>query len=197
MGLVVVTARAVRVPVLDLFVGRVPARLDRHLEVQGLAGQRMIRVHGDRVLGDAGDEERDLPALIVTRNDLHARGEVGVFWEEVAWNFLGFADPGSVSLLGRHGCLDRLAFGHALELLLETGNDVPGTVKVEERAPIAGLIDDFSLVVAQGVRESYDLVCCDFAAHGFRATMPYFGQCANLTAERGERPVIELRVDKG
>ena len=76
---------------------------------------------------------------------LHACCELGVGWEEVAGNLLGFADARAVSLFGRHGCFDRRAFGHALELLLEAGNDVAGAVQVEQRAPVAGLVDDFTI----------------------------------------------------
>ena len=94
------TTGAVRMTVLDLFVGCVPECLDRHFEMQGLACERMIRVDGDRVFGDAGDEKRNLAALIVTRNDLHAGGKLRVFGEEVARNFLSFANPRAISLLG-------------------------------------------------------------------------------------------------
>jgi hypothetical protein len=69
---VVVTVGAVWVAVLDLFVGSVSQGLDRHLEVQGLAGEGVIWIDRNRVFGDASNEKRDLPARIIVRNDLHS-----------------------------------------------------------------------------------------------------------------------------
>jgi hypothetical protein len=69
---VVVTAGTVGVAVLDLFLGRVSERLHGHLEVQGFASKRVIWIDRDCVFGNARDEERDLPALIIVGHDLHA-----------------------------------------------------------------------------------------------------------------------------
>jgi hypothetical protein len=43
------TAGAVRMPVLDLFVRCLSERLDRHLEVQGLASKRVIWIDAGRI----------------------------------------------------------------------------------------------------------------------------------------------------
>ena len=146
------TTGAVGMPVLDLFVRCISKRLDGHLEVQGLASKWVIWIDRNRFFGDARDEERDLPALIIVRDDLHARRSLRVRGKQVARHFLGLSDPWAVSLLGRHRRFDRLALGNALELLLEPRNDVSCAMQIKKRAPILGLIDELAIVVTQGVR---------------------------------------------
>ena len=77
--MVVVTTRAMRMPVLDLFVGGVSQRLDSHLEMQGLPGQRMIRIDRDGLLRETGDEKRNLAPFVVVSDHLHSRGELRAF----------------------------------------------------------------------------------------------------------------------
>ena len=103
----------------------------------------MVGVDGDCIFGNARDEERDLPALIVVSDDLHPGGQLRVGREQVARDFLRFTDPRPVALFGRYGGFDGLALGDAFELFFETRNDVLGTVKIEQRATIFGPIDDF------------------------------------------------------
>mgnify|MGYP001548744951 CR=1 FL=1 len=167
----VVAARAMRVAVLELFGRGVTERLHGDLEVKRLASKRMIRIDRDGLFADASDEERNLPALIIVREDLHPGGKLGIGREEMARNLLGFTDPRSVSLLGRNRGLDGLALTDALELLFQTRNDVHRSMQVEKRAPVGRLVDDLAVVVAQCVRERHDLVCCDSFTHGTRATM--------------------------
>ncbi len=152
------TAGAVRVAVGDLLFGRVSERVDRHVEVQGLAGKWMIRIDCDRFFGDARDEKRDLPARIIVRDHLHAGRKLCVGGKQVARNFPGLADPWAVPLLGRHRGFDGLSLGHAFELLLETGNDVLGAVKVKKRTAILRLIDDFTVIARAGCRKE-KLLC--------------------------------------
>ena len=102
-----VSAGPVRVAVLDLFLGRVAKAFDGHFEVKRLAGERVIRIDGDGLVRDAGDEERNLSSLIIVREDLHAGRELCALGEETSRDFLRLADSRAVSLLGRDGRFDR------------------------------------------------------------------------------------------
>ena len=191
----VVAARTVRVPVRDLLFGRVSQRLDRHVEVQGLASKRMIRIDGDRVFRDARDEERNLPALIIVRDDLHAGRKLRVGRKQVARHFLRLANPWAIPVFGRHRGFDGLTFGDPFELLLETGNDVLRAVKIEKRAPVLGLVDDLTVIVTQGVSERNHFVRCNLVGHNSGATMPYFASSATGAFHRRECPMIEVMTD--
>lgn len=161
----VMAAGAVWVPMLDFFVRRVTKRLDGHLEVQRLSGQRMVRVDRDGLLRETGDEERDLSTLVVVRDHLHSCEELCSFWKKPTRNFLSLADARTVPLLGRDGRSDRLARGGALELLFQAGHDVHRSMQVEQRAPFLRAIDDLARIVPEDVRERDDFVCCNGLRH--------------------------------
>ena len=193
--MVVVTTGAMRMAVGDFLVGRVAKRLDGHLEVQGLASQGMIRIDGDRFVGDACDEKRNLTTLVIVRDNLHPSGEFCVRGEQVARDFLRLSNPGAVPLFRRHGRFHGLSLGHAFELLLEARDDVLSAMQIEERASALRLIDDFSVIVTQGVGERNYLVLGDLVGHDVGPTMTYWAPRASGAFYPKEYPMIELITD--
>jgi hypothetical protein len=191
----VMAAGPVRVAVLDLLIGCVAKLLDRDLEMKRLAGEWVVRIDGHGILADAGDEERDLPALIVVRQHLHACGELGICWEQMSWNLLSLADARSVPLLGRDRRLDGLARAHALKLFFETRHDIHRAVEIEQRIAIRGLIDDVAVVVTEDIGETHDLICFDFLTHDRPATMSYFARSATGASTRKQSETIGAMHD--
>src|SRR4051794_3731366 len=77
----VMSSRAVNVPVCQLFVGGIADVHDRDFEVQGLAGQRVVRVHGRVVAADRGHGRDQVPAFGL---DLKARPDLDLPLRQLA-----------------------------------------------------------------------------------------------------------------
>ncbi|SST08247.1 Uncharacterised protein [Acinetobacter baumannii] len=135
------------------------------LEVQALAGQRMVAVDGHVVAVDVADGD-DLHAAVRSRGvELHADFQFVDAFEHLAGQ--GRDQFGAVFAIGvfrldgdAQFVTDVLAF----QGLLQADDDVAGTVQVDQRRATSGTVDDIPGVVGQGIVDGNRLVGRDL--HG-------------------------------
>lgn len=142
----------------DLFLSRRANLLDRHVEVEVLACERVVAVDSDIVVVDFNDTNRDR-ALVSVGLKLHARLKVFDALKTIlrhdllqCWIYLAIA----IFWIDAHFC--SLANEFTCEGSLEAWNDVTMTVEIDHWLPRLGLINQSSFVIFKGV------VHCDYCA---------------------------------
>ena len=157
-ALVVVAARAMHVAVLQFFCRRLAYFRDFHFEVQRLAGQRVVAVHGDHVAGDVSDHYLTM-AVFGFGVEAHALLHLGNALKSTAWHLLDKALlVDAVAVFWGNRDLQLLAGGLAFEFALEARDEIAVAVQVSERFGCAGLVQHRTACIAQRVDEGNDNV---------------------------------------
>src|SRR5260370_25212017 len=156
-----VVAGAVHVPVRELRLGGCTHLGNLDLEVQALAGERMIAIEGHKVAGDLRDGHgpRAVPGL---RLQPHPHLEVREALEGTARHALHESLvklPIAIGRRDRH--LQLVPSVLARQLALETGYEIAMAVQVRERLALRGTVDDIADVILQVVVNADDLVLPD------------------------------------
>lgn len=155
------TAALVDVAVGDFFFSRRANFLDRHVEVQVLARERVVAVDSDFVAFDFDDADRDRP-LIGARLKLHAGLEIFHALETVLGHDLlkrgiwlavavGWSDAHVGAVTGFF--TDESGF--------EAWNNVTMSVEIRQWLPWLGLIDQSSFVIFKSVVHGDYCAFCD------------------------------------
>ena len=156
-----VAAGAVDMPVSDLFRSRGADFTDRDVEVERHPGQGMVSVESHLVPLDLGDDD-DLLSLVVGGFQLHSLLEIFASLDLIGGYHGDLRCIGHpISFLGRdcdgEGIPRFLSFHGFFEAL----HDLSLAMQVGERAAILGGVDNFLLVVGEGVVEEDDGVFGD------------------------------------
>ena len=148
----------VNVAVRDLFFSRCANFLDRHVEVEVLARERVVAIDGDIVVFDFNHTNRDR-ALVSVSLKLHAGLKVFNTLKTLlghnllqCWIDLAIA----IFWIDAHFC--SLANELTCKGSLEAWNDVTMTVEIDHWLSRLGLINQSSFVIFKGV------VHCDYCA---------------------------------
>ncbi len=161
----------VHVAVVELFRGGFPNADDLDFEIQGFTGQRVVEVQHRGIVFDLGNHCIEHLPLVVAQlqggADFHGnfggKLALGDFHEGVGV-FL------TIALGRRHGHALAFAYGHAINLFLEAGDDVAFPLDELDGAVALGGIHHFT-VHGEGVFQAYDIVVADDAfflfAHNF------------------------------
>lgn len=151
-----VAAFAVNVPVGELFRRGVAHLADGDVEVEILAGERVICVERDIVAFDLADSH-DLRAVWAVALELHANLDLRHAVDLLTGNDddLGGVLE-SVAFLGGDIDLQLVANLLADERLLEAGDDLSAAVNVPEGLAAFGGVDRDFIVVGKGVVEEDD-----------------------------------------
>lgn len=182
-------ARTVGMAVVELFFGRLADFPDGDVEVEGLTGERMIRVDRHIFLLDLLDGD-DLGTLRCGGAELHAGFDflntlkLG-HGNDTDQGFIAFA----ITFLGLHGCLNVVTRRFTFELFLEAGNDLAGAMHVSERFATFRTVDQFAVVVGEFVIEEDDFAFGDIHRDMVCGLVGFeFGWviCANLAARLKE-----------
>lgn len=155
------TAALMDVPVSDLFFSRYANFLNRHVEVEVLACERVVAVDCDIVVLDLYDTNRDR-ALVCVGLKLHADLEVFDALEAIAWHdllqcwiWLAVA----ICRIDAHFC--SVACDLTSESRFKAWNDVTMTVKIHEWLTGLRLINQSAFVVFKSVVHSDYCAVCD------------------------------------
>src|SRR5205807_1644217 len=134
---------------------------DLDLEVETVAGERMIAIEGHQVAGDPGDghRARAVPGL---RLQPHSHREVREALEGAPWHALHESLVILAVAIGRRDRHLQLVPGAlAGQLALQTGYEVAMAVQVREWLALGGAADDLGCVIVQGVVDADDLIVRD------------------------------------
>src|SRR5690606_15876573 len=138
---------------LLLFVGGFAHVGDAHVEVQGLARQRVVAVDADLAVADR-DHGHQHRALAAVGLELHARLDAVDALERLARHVLHQAfDALAIGLGRRHVDGQRLAGATAFQRLLQAGDDVAAAVEIAERMVFRRTVQDLACVVGEDVVE--------------------------------------------
>src|SRR5882762_3243643 len=186
-----VVAGAVHVPVRELRLRGCPHLGNLDLEVQALAGERMIAIEGHQVASDLGDGHgpHAVPGL---RLQPHPHLEVREALEGTAWHALHESLvilPVAIGRRDRH--LQLVPSVLARQLALETGYEIAMAVQVRERLAPGGTVDDIAGVILQGVVDADNLVPRD--AH----TSPVYQSEARAPSRARKNAWANGRASKG
>src|ERR1700751_540691 len=156
-----VAAGPVHVSVRELLLGSGAHFGDLDLEVEGLAGKRMIAIEGHEVAAHLGYRDRAGP-LLGLGLQAHADPHVVDALERTARNLLHellvvFAVTFGWSDLHLQA-VTRFA---ARQLALEPGDEIAVTMQVAEWLTFGGAVDDLARVVAERVVDTDDLILSD------------------------------------
>lgn len=148
-----VSARPVNVSVREFFFGRITNVRDFYVEAQRQAGKRVVGVDRDLFIGNSNDGD-DLRTCRTLSLELHSDDDVRLLRKAGTGNGLNhFFVALSVSVGGVDADLETVADSLALEFGFETGNDVAGTMEVDERLSALRSVEDLSVVIGQLVLE--------------------------------------------
>jgi hypothetical protein len=177
------------VAVLELLGRRLADVEHLHREVEGLAGQGVVRVDRDLVAIDI-DDRYDLRAFVAVGLELHAGRHFGL----VAEIFLGNLEyQGLVALAipfgGRHHAFHGVARLLAFEVLLQAGNDVFVPVEVDQRLAAVGGIEELARRVTETVVDRDDLILLNVHKRSF------YGLLLPRLARTGRSSDLPTRYD--
>src|SRR5690348_11601908 len=148
---VIVPVRSVDVPMRQLFLRRLPYALDLDVEVEMLAGERMIAVESHHVALHVCDGHRS-GACLRLRVQMHAWLNVLDAAQSATGNALHEALVVlAVAFRGRNPHADLVADVMTRQLPLQSRDDVAVAMQVGERLAGGGAVDDRARVVFQGV----------------------------------------------
>ncbi len=128
---------------------------DLDVKMKGLAGELVIAIERHFFAFDLFDREdahTEISFGVKAHAELRGVGAKGVEWDALEKLVAVF----TVAELRRHQDGFGSADFEAFDTLLESGNDVLGTVEILHRATIARGVDDVTLVVLQGVFDADD-----------------------------------------
>src|SRR5690606_18283238 len=150
-SLVVVATRAVHVTVRQLLGGGV-AHVDHvDVEVQRLAGQRVVAVDRDLAILDLGDGD-DLYARRGLGLETHPGLDLFDALEHFQRHFLGQRlVPLAVGFRGRYPHRHLFTRLLAFQRLFQAWDDVAGAMEIGERSAALGGIEDTAPIVSEGV----------------------------------------------
>src|SRR5690606_15238537 len=139
-----------------LLLGRLADVHYGNVEVQVLAGQRMVAVDAYRLVAGLDHRHQQRTALALGM-ELHARFDLVHALEQIARHVLDQRRiVRAVAFLRLDVDLQRVAGLLAGQCLLQARNDVAGTVEVAQRLRLGRFVDDLALVVGQGVVDAGD-----------------------------------------
>ena len=148
-GSVVVATGAVHVTVRQFFFGRNAHFGDFHVEMQRLAGQRMVTVHGHHIALDARDHD-GARAGFGLRRELHAGTDFALKGAtRDLLNQTRFFH--AISILGRDGRLYLVARHLAFQGRFETWNDAAVALEVRQRIVTRRRVEHLAGVILERV----------------------------------------------
>jgi hypothetical protein len=194
-NLVMMTARTVHVAVRDFFFSRFAHFLNFNVERQILSRERVVAINRHHVALDLSHRHH-ARASIGLHLKLHSDLDVRNAAKRTTRYFL---DQRLVVLTVRFGCdnlhLQLVAGLFALELTLQSWNEIAIALEVRERIAASRRIERFALVVREGVMNRYDGVLSDLHGyHGRFRGMPDYGPFGRTIREKFRRCAARARA---
>ncbi len=165
-ALAVTAVGSVDVAVLDFLPGSFADLDDLDVEMEVFAGERVVGIDLDLVAFNADDRD-DLRPILTVGFELHANGNLAPVEFVLADSEQEFLVPLAVAVRRSDYDLDRVSGLLALEVFLETRDNIAPAVEVDKRFSGVGGIDELSIVIDELVVEGYDTIllndhCCSF-----------------------------------
>ena len=156
------TTRAMSMPVLQFFLRGGSYLFDGDIEVQCFTRERMVAIDGDLFLGHLCDNDKLCLTIFTGRFETHAGLDLVDTLERIARHGLDefFVDH-TVSVFRLDRDIERSTDILARQFILETGDDVAGTMQVDEGLRPFRRIEGFPCVVRQLVVDGYDTLSSD------------------------------------
>ena len=136
----IVSARTMNVSVVDFFFTGVAHIHNLYIKMQCLAGERVIAVNGNFIIGDVGNRDQGFTAIGAGMKP-HSDFEFIRTFKTVTRYFLyEFVHSLPVGIFRGNGDLELIARALAFQRLLETRNQIARTMQVGKRILTLGCI---------------------------------------------------------